>query len=258
MTTTTPPGRCAPGGFAGAIASEWTKMWSVRAPYLCLFAGLAITGVFTYYYASIARINEHPMEPVGNAAASSAVLTQFAVVILATVTVTSEYATGSVRASLLWVPRRHRVQAAKVLVVAVVSFAAGVAYAVVGTAVAWGAFDGRASFETGTVLRQTLAVGLYLALVAALAVGTAFVTRHPAGALSILVTLLWALPTVLLGVGGPELAAVNDYLPHGAGDHFLRAGIEVPYASATAVLIVTAWAAAAHLAGLYVLRRRDA
>src|SRR5690606_28686835 len=62
VTTTTPSGRVAPGGFAGAIASEWTKLWSVRAAYLCLLAGLAITGVFTYYYASIARINEHPME----------------------------------------------------------------------------------------------------------------------------------------------------------------------------------------------------
>nr|WP_203686209.1 ABC transporter permease subunit [Streptomyces sp. SID14515] len=233
-------------------------MWSVRAPYLCLLAGLATTSVFTYYYASIARINAHPVEPVGNAAASSAVLTQFAVVILATVTVTSEYATGSVRAALLWVPRRHRVQAAKALVVAAVSFAVGVVYAVVGVAVAWGAFDGRASFEAGTALRQVLSIGLYLALVAASTIGTAFVTRHPAGALSILVTLLWALPTVLLGVGGPELAAVNDYLPHGAGDHFMRAGVEAPYAPATAVLIVAAWAAAAHLAGLYVLRRRDA
>ncbi|MGY3681123.1 ABC transporter permease [Streptomyces sp. TE33382] len=271
MTTTTPgertdplravrdtPGRGAPGGFAGAIACEWTKLWSVRAPWLCLLAGLAITGVYTFYYASIARINDHPIEPVGNAAASSVVLTQFAVAVLATLVVTSEYATGTVRASLLWVPRRQRVQMAKVLVVAGVSFAAGVVYAVVGAAVAWGAFDGRASFEAGTALRQILSVGLYQALVAALAVGAAFAARHPAGALSILVTLLWALPSMLLGLGGPALAAVNDYLPHGAGDHFVRVGAGAPYAPATAMMIVVAWASAAHLIGLYVLRRRDA
>ncbi|OCC10155.1 ABC transporter permease [Streptomyces sp. PTY087I2] len=252
------PSPGAPGGFAGAVACEWTKLWSVRSAYLCLLAGLAGTGVFTFYYASIARINAHPVEPVGNAAASSAILIQFAVVILATVAVTSEYATGSVRATLLWVPGRHRVQAAKALVVAVVSFAAGVVYAVVGTAVAWGAFDGRASFEAGTTLRQALSAGLYLALVAVLAAGTAFATRHPAGALSILVTLLWGLPAVLLGLGGPELAPVNDYLPHGAGDHFMRAGAEAPYAPVVAMLIVAGWAAVAHGAGLYVLRSRDA
>ncbi|MEW2491622.1 ABC transporter permease [Streptomyces sp. NPDC048411] len=252
------PGRRTPGGFAGAVASEWTKLCSVRAACLCLLAGLAITGVFTFYSASIARINGHPVQPVGNAAAASAVISQFAVVILAMVAVTSEYSTGSVRAALLWVPRRHRVQAAKALVAAVVAFLGGAVFAVVGTAVAWGAFDGRASFDAGTTLGQILAIGVYQALVAVLTVGVAFATRHPAGALSVLVMLLWGLPSVLLGLGGDRLAAVNDRLPHGAGDHFMRVGADAPYTSATAVLIVAAWATAAHLTGLYVLRRRDA
>ncbi|MEU0938064.1 ABC transporter permease [Embleya sp. NPDC005971] len=221
-------------------------------------AGLAITGVFTYYYASIARINEHPVQPVGNAAASSAVLVQFAVVVLATVAVTSEYATGSVRTSLLSVPRRHRVHAAKALVAAVVAFVAGTTFAVVGTAVAWVGFDGRASFAAGASLRQVLAVGLYEALVAVLSIGVAFAMRHPAGALSILATLLWALPGILLGLGGPTLADLDDRLPQGAGGHFMRLEADAPYGPATAVLIVTAWAATAHLIGLYVLRRRDA
>ncbi|MCT2546660.1 ABC transporter permease [Streptomyces atratus] len=252
------PGRGARGGFAGAVAAEWTKLWSVRGPYLCLLAGLAVTGVFTYYYASIARINEHPVQPVGSAAASSAILVQFTVVVLATVAVTSEYSTGSVRASLLSVPRRHLAQGAKALVVAVVAFVAGTTFAVVGTAVAWVGFDGRASFAAGPSLLQVLAVGLYEALVAVLSVGVAFATRHPAGALSILVTLLWALPSILLGLGGPTLSDINDRLPHGAGDHFMRLGAEAPYPPLTAVLIVAAWAATAHLIGLYVLRRRDA
>ncbi|MGW1119822.1 ABC transporter permease [Streptomyces tanashiensis] len=252
-----PEGRRA-GGLAGAVASEWTKLWSVRAASLSLVAGLVITGVFTFYYASIARINEHPVQPVGNAAASSVVVTQFVFVVLAVVAVTSEYTAGTVRASLLWVPRRHRVQAAKALVAGVVAFLGGGAFAVVGTAVAWSAFDGRASFDAGTTLGQAVAVGVYQGLVAVLTVGVAFAARHPAGALSVLVTLLWALPSVLLGLGGDTLAAVNDRLPHGAGDHFLRVGGDGPYSSATAVLIVAAWTAAAHLIGLYVLRRRDA
>ncbi|MFD4240997.1 ABC transporter permease [Streptomyces sp. NPDC058525] len=252
------PGRRSPGALAGAVASEWTKLWSVRASWLSLLAGLVITGVFTYYYASIARINGHPVEAVGNAAASSAVVTQFAFVVLATVAVTSEYATGTVRASLLWVPRRHRVQAAKALVAAAVAFLGGALFAVAGTAVAWAAFDGRASFDAGTTLGQVLAVGAYQAFVAVLTVGVAFATRHPAGALSILAGLLWALPSVLLGLGGETLAAVNDLLPYGAGGHFMRVGGGAPYSTATGVLIVAAWTAAAHLAGLYVLRRRDA
>ncbi|MER7519116.1 ABC transporter permease [Streptomyces sp. NPDC126499] len=248
----------ASGGLVGAVAAEWTKLWSVRSASLCLLAGLVITGVFTFYYASIARINDHPVQPVGNAAATSAVVSQFVVVIMATVAVTSEYTTGTVRPSLLWVPRRHRVQAAKALVTAAVAFLGGTGYAVVGSAVAWGAFDGRAAFDAGTALGQALAFGLYQALVAVLTVGVAFATRHPAGALSILTTLLWALPSVLLGLGSETLATVNDALPYAAGDHFMRVGADAPYSSASSVLIVAAWAAAAHAAGLYVLRRRDA
>ncbi|WP_411104950.1 ABC transporter permease [Streptomyces sp. cmx-4-9] len=240
------------------VACEWTKLWSVRTAFFCLLAGLAITAVFTFYYASIARINEHPVEPVGNAAAASTVVTQFTVVVLATVAVTSEYATGTMRASLLWVPRRHRMQAAKALVAGVVAFLAGAVFAVVGTVVAWVAFDGRASFDAGTTAGQILAIGLYQAFVAVLATGVALCARHPAGALSVLVALLWALPSVLLGLGGDALAAVNDALPYGAGDHVMRVGGDAPYASGTAVLIVAAWTAAAHLTGLYVLRRRDA
>ncbi|MFF4433154.1 hypothetical protein ACFYZ4_28840 [Streptomyces sp. NPDC001513] len=51
---------------------------------------------------------------------------------------------------------------------------------------------------------------------------------------------------------------MNDRLPYGAGDHFMRVGGDGPYSSATAVLTVAAWTAAAHAIGLYVLRHRDA
>ncbi|MFE5491749.1 ABC transporter permease [Streptomyces virginiae] len=251
-------GQSTAGGFRGAVACESTKLWSVRACYLCLLAGLAVTAVFTFYYASIARINEHTVQPVGNAAAASVVVTQFSVVVLATVAVTSEYSTGTMRASLLWVPRRHRVQAAKALVASLVAFLCGAVFAVVGTVVAWVAFGGRASFDAGTTIGQILAIGVYQALVAVLTVGVAFSARHPAGTLSILAALLWALPSVLLGLGSDTLAAVNDALPYGAGDHFMRVGGDAPYSSATAVLVVAAWTAGAHMTGLYVLRRRDA
>ncbi|MER7621039.1 ABC transporter permease [Streptomyces sp. NPDC126503] len=246
------------GGFAGAVAAEWSKLWSVRSAWICLAAGLLVTGVFTFYYASIARINGHPVQPVANAAAASAMISQFAVVVLATVAVTSEYATGSVRSSLLAVPRRHLVQGAKALVAGAVAFLGGAVYGVVGTAVAWGPFEGRASFEPGTALGQVLGLAVYEALVAVLTVGVAFAARHAAGALSVLVLLLWGLPSVLLGLGGETLAAVEDRLPYGAGDHLMRAGADAPYGTTTAVLVVAAWAAAAHLTGLYVLRRRDA
>ncbi|MEV4870513.1 ABC transporter permease [Streptomyces syringium] len=244
--------------FRGAVAAEWTKLWSVRAPYICLAAGLLATGVFTFYYGSIARINDHPVQPVGHAAISSTVLVQFAVVVLAMLTVTSEYTTTSMSSSLLWVPLRHRVQLAKALVTALVFFSAGTVFAAVGTAVAWGPFSGRASFDAGESAGQAVAVGVYYALIAVMTVGVSFTARHAAGALTVLFTLLWALPSMLVGLGGPALLAINDWLPHSAGDSFMRGGAGTPYGPATAVLVLLAWTLAAHLAGLYLLRRRDA
>ncbi|MET9429892.1 MULTISPECIES: ABC transporter permease [unclassified Streptomyces] len=253
-----PPARPPAQPFRGAVGAEWTKLWSVRAPYLCLAAALAVTGVFTFYYGSIARINDHPVQPVGHAAVSSTVLVQFAVVILAMLTITSEYTTTSMSSSLLWVPVRRRVQAAKALVTALVSVTAGTVCAAVGTAVAWDPFAGRASFDAGETAGQVLAVGAYYAFIAVMTVGVSFATRNAAGALTVLVTLLWALPSMLVGLGGQTLLAINDWLPHSAGAAFMRGGTDAPYSPATAVLVLLAWTLAAHLAGLYVLRRRDA
>ncbi|MFF8833127.1 ABC transporter permease [Streptomyces sp. NPDC015131] len=243
----------------GAVAAEWTKLSSVRAPYVCLLAGLAATVVFTFYYGSIARINDHPVQPVGHAAVASTVLVQFAVVVLAMLTVTGEYTTSSMSSSLLWVPVRHRVQVAKALVTALVALVAGILFAGVGVAVAWGPFAGHASFDAERTAAQALAVGVHYAAIAVMTVGVSLAARHAAGALAVLLTLLWGLPSMLVGLGGPVLLAINDWLPYSAGDALMRTGADtVPYGPGTAALVLLGWVGAAHLTGLYVLRRRDA
>ncbi|MET9551666.1 ABC transporter permease [Streptomyces sp. NPDC006645] len=245
------------GGPGGAVAAEWTKLWTVRAAPVCLIAGVLLMGVFTFYYGAIAAINDHPVQPVGNAPVTASVLVQFAVAVLAMTAVTGEYATSSVHATLLWVPVRHHVQLAKALVAAVVTGAAGVLLGVLGTAVAWASFDGRATFDAATVAGQVLSLGGYLALVSVLTVGVSFALRAPAGVLTVLFLLLYGVPTMLVGLGGEVLLTVNDYLPHGAGTHAMLAD-EAPYPSPVGFLIVAGWAAVAHLTGRQVLRRRDA
>ncbi|MGW2325783.1 ABC transporter permease [Streptomyces sp. NPDC001700] len=246
------------GGQAGAVAAEWVKLWSVRSPYVCLVAGAAITVVFTFYYGSIARINDKPPQPVGNAPVTSLLLVQFAVVVLAMTAVTSEYATSSVRTSLLWVPVRHRVQLAKALVCAAVAFAAGVLLGVLGMGVAWVPFRGHATFEVTKAVCQLLAMGVYCALIAALAVGVSFALRASAGALTVLFVLISAVPSMLTGLGGDVLLAINDYLPQTAGTYLMRGDGGAPYPTAVAAVIVASWTVAAHLLGLLVLRRNDA
>lgn len=245
------------GGLRGAIAAEWGKLWTTRTPYVCLAVGVGLMAVFAFYYGSIARINDEPVQAVGEAPISSIILLQFIVVVLAMTTVTSEYATGSIRPSLQWVPVRHRVQLAKAVVTGAVAFVGGVLLGALGMAVAWVPFRGHASFEMAEAAGQLLSIGVYLALVAVLSVGVAFGCRSAVGALASLFFLLAGLPFVLLGPGSEVLRKINDALPQSAGDHFM-AGDSDPYPSLVGLLIVLSWAVAAHLIGLAVLRRRDA
>ncbi|MFD8953607.1 ABC transporter permease [Streptomyces xanthophaeus] len=246
------------GGLTGAVAAEWTKLWSLRTPYVCLAAGILLTGVFTFYYGSLARIDDEPLQPLGNAPACSVLLGQFVFVVLAMTTVTGEYVTGSVRTSLLWVPVRYRVQLAKSAVVAAVCFPAGTACAVLGMAVAWTPFRGHATFAPAEAASQALATGLYCALIGVLTVGVSFALRSAAATLSVLFVLLSGLPSACTALGGGFLLAVNDYLPQTAGGHFTIVDGLAPYPPVAAILIMAAWAAAAQLAGRSVLRLRDA
>ncbi|MFD3516415.1 ABC transporter permease [Streptomyces sp. NPDC058657] len=246
------------GGFVGAFASEWTKLWTIRTPYVCLLAGLIVTAIFTFYYGSIARINDKPIQPVGNASVSSVVLTQFALVVLAMTMVTSEYSTSSVRTSLLWVPVRHHVQLAKALLGALVGFITGAVWAVLGIALAWGPFQGHASFELSKAVYQTLAMGVYSALVCVMTVGVSFALRTAAGAVAMIFFVVSALPGMLVGLGGPVLLAINEYMPQTVGGYFMLGNGRAPFPDAVSLLILLVWAVAAHVAGLFVLRRRDA
>ncbi|MCX4692914.1 ABC transporter permease [Streptomyces sp. NBC_01408] len=246
------------GGFAGAVGAEWTKLWSIRTPYVCLLVGLLVTVIFCYYYGAISEINDKPIQPVGNAPVSAVILTQFAVLVLAMTMVTSEYATSSVRTSLMWVPVRHRVQLAKALVGSVVGFVLGIVYSVIGVALAWSPFQGHASFDMSKVTAQVLAVGVYCALVGVMSVGVAFALRTAAATVAVLFFIISALPSMLTGLGGDFLLVLNDYMPQTAGGVFMLGKDNAPYSPMGGLLIVVVWAVASHVVGTYVLRKRDA
>lgn len=246
------------GGFVGAFTSEWTKLSTIRTPYVCLLAGLVVTAIFTFYYGSIARINDKPIQPVGNASVSSVILTQFALVIPAMTMVTSEYSTGSVRTSLLWVPVRPRVQLAKALLSALVGFVTAMVWAVLGIALAWGPFQGHADFELSKAAYQTVAMGVYSALICVMTVGLSFALRTAAGTVAVIFFVVSALPGMLVGLGGPVLLAINAYMPQTVGGYFMLGDGKAPFPDAVSLLILLVWAVAAHATGLFVLRRRDA
>jgi phosphoglycerol transferase MdoB-like AlkP superfamily enzyme len=98
-----------------AVASEWTKLWTVRSSWLNIVAAVLLTTLLgTQYGFSLAYDNTH-LQPgdlaenqaVGDFGSSVILIVQVVVAAFALLTVTSEYATGSIRSTLQWTPVRR-------------------------------------------------------------------------------------------------------------------------------------------------------
>ncbi|MDT0308084.1 ABC transporter permease subunit [Streptomyces sp. DSM 44917] len=191
------------------------------------------------------------------------VFAQLALVVLAVLAVGGEYASGTIRASLLAVPRRGAFYRAKVLAVALTG-ALAAAVTVPVSFLAGQAALGPYGVSPGAPGVPGALVGawLYLTLITLFAAGFAALLRSPARALGVL------LPLLFLGAQGlgnvPGLGSVLQYLPDQAGAVALRmAGPpEAPvfdrdFGPWTGLAILAAWAAAALAAGYAAVRRRD-
>src|SRR5271170_2539713 len=129
-TTATPDTRLSPlpaptgrAGLRGAIASEFTKIRSVRSTYWTLAAllivsvgiGAAITG------GTAANFSHNPGNKAGFDATQTSLaaffeIGQLIIAVIAALAITSEYSTGMIRTSLTAQPRRRTVYAAKAIV----------------------------------------------------------------------------------------------------------------------------------------------
>src|ERR1700729_3632368 len=110
-------------GLRGAIASEFTKIRSVRSTYWTLAAllvvsigiGAAITG------GSAAHFGHNPGNKAGFDATQTSLIAffeigQLIIAVIAAMAITSEYSTGMIRTSLTAQPRRGTIYAAKAIV----------------------------------------------------------------------------------------------------------------------------------------------
>ena len=131
MATTTTPNTLLPSlppvtgraGLRGALASEFTKIRSVRSTYWTLAAllvvsigiGAAITG------GTEASFSHNPANKAGFDATQISLIAffeigQLIIAVIAALAITSEYSTGMIRTSLTAQPRRGTVYAAKAIV----------------------------------------------------------------------------------------------------------------------------------------------
>jgi ABC-2 type transport system permease protein len=232
MTTLTPrqrpmaSGRSLASWCGGLLLSEWTKIRSVRSTVwtLAIF-GVVSVGLSAFF----ARIATHrgPNPPPGSHTDplsyilyGALALGPLAICVLGVLVITSEYSSGMIQVSLVAVPRRIPILAAKCGVLGALVF-------VISEIVAFSAFFiGRAIVATDqitltlgqpNVVRALIGTGLYLSVLGlfALAIGT--LIRHTAGAIATVLGLVLVISNFAVLLPGSWGARVYAYMPTVAG-----------------------------------------
>ncbi|MDT0493049.1 ABC transporter permease [Streptomyces sp. NPDC012600] len=183
-----------------AIASEWTKIRSVRSTLWTLGVMIVLMMAIGLMSALLISAADTDLqgEPVVGLGFFGVLLGSICVITLGVLTIGSEYSTGMIRTTLTACPSRARVLTAKAIVFFLLTFVittvTATVVAVIQTAILGG---GGGSEGTGSVwLRATVGVGLYIAALGLVSLAIGAIIRHSAGAITIMIAVV-LLPLVL-------------------------------------------------------------
>ncbi|AEN12411.1 MULTISPECIES: ABC transporter permease subunit [unclassified Streptomyces] len=184
-------------GLGDAVASEWTKIRSVRSTVWTLgVMVLLLLGVGLLTAVAIRAADADLQdEPVLSLGFFGVLLGSICVITLGVLTIASEYGTGLIRTTLAVCPSRSRVLIAKSIVFFLLSFTVTTVTAGVVGVLQTAILDGGTP-TAGEWLGATVGVGLYVALLGLLALALGAVVRHSAGAITIMIGVV-LLPLVL-------------------------------------------------------------
>ena len=118
--------------FGDVLRSEWTKLRSVRSTFWALTVtvvlgvglGAVISAATAHGYAKSSASSKLSWDPTGLSLDGIGIAT-LAIAVLGVLVISSEYSSGMIRTSLIAVPKRGRLLAAKSLVFATVTFVVG-------------------------------------------------------------------------------------------------------------------------------------
>ncbi|OKI01300.1 hypothetical protein A6A06_21140 [Streptomyces sp. CB02923] len=248
------------------MAAEWTKLWTVRSTWVALASTAALIIAYTVIAGSAARsargdgaVGGLPTSPLDNLGTGVAFMGQFGILALATMVIATEYSTGSIRSTLLWIPVRWRMLLAKCLVLFPVLFLTGVVLTPIGLGTAVASLgDAAQPVAAGDAVGQAFAVGGYLGAVGVIVVGIGAAVRSVAGTLTVGFLLMLVLPMTMQSTSVEFLSKAADYLPGPAGMNLMGVAENNAYGTATAIGLLMLWAVMANIAGYCALRLRDA
>ncbi|MFC9284460.1 ABC transporter permease subunit [Streptomyces collinus] len=234
--------------FAPALHAEWIKVRTLPS----LVGGLAAIPVVTTAFSALAAADADGTDPLFSVFFGVS-FGQIAAIAFGTTALSAEFRGGALRLSLAAVPDRRRWFAAKATAIALpvlaVGWFTGLVTLLVGKAVLGASGPGWAEG-----LRGAVGCGLHLTLMALFATGVAAVLRSGVATLSVLIPFLLIVSFVI----GDMSSGVADLLPDRAGQVVLHSAWDGAVGPWSGLGVTALWAAAALLAGLWSLRRRDA
>ena len=224
------PAGSSPLGFGRLLLAEWTKIRSVRSTLwsLLVFVVLAIG-----LSALIATVISHDWNTPGNHPNHLRLITdpteviygagfglgQLAICVLGVMVITTEYSTGAIRASLLAVPKRIPMLAAKAVVWAVLDLVVSAITVFVVFFLTTAIYRSHVSITLSTpgVLRASIGGILYLIVLGLFAMAIGGLVRHTAAGIIITLGLVIVVPPLVSLIPGTIANHIHGYLPTIAG-----------------------------------------
>ncbi len=259
-------------GFGNLLLAEWTKIRSVRSTVwslaLLIVLTLGFTGLFTWLTvlqwdkSDPSQRAQIVADPVSTILGSGLEFGQLTICVLGVLVISSEYSTGVIRASLLAVPTRIPMLAAKVVVFAALVFVVGEFVTFPSFFIGAAILHSHAPVSLGDpgVARAVFGGGLYLTMLGLFALAIGAVIRHTAGAITGVIAFVLVLAPLTQLIPGSIGKHIHAYLPSEAGQligqaHQRSGQLLTPWQGFG---VFALWTVVLMCAAAYLLRRRDA
>lgn len=252
--------------FSDALRSEMWKLLTVRSTYWTFGAAIAfnvgLAALLAGFLPDQLSVQDRANLDTPRISLGGIHLSQVAFGVIGVLVVTSEYGTGTIRASLAAVPRRRLLLAAKATVFASVAL-------VIATSSCFAAYfvfqvalsedDLRTTIFAPGVLRAVVGASLFLVLLGLLGLGLGTVVRSSAAAIAGLLSLLFVPPLLLELLPTSWNSTIGPYVPMRAGSQIFSLHEETGPLSPWAGLgVFGVYVAVALALGFVFINRRDA